>query len=58
MTNVVNPTFTVFEPEAPTAVGAGVIICPGGGFHILAIDYEGYDVWHAGLRPRVSPALY
>jgi acetyl esterase/lipase len=44
ITNVVTPTLTVFEPEASQATGAAVIICPGGGFHILAVDHEGYDV--------------
>jgi acetyl esterase/lipase len=36
------PNLTVFIPEKPT--GEAVIICPGGGYSGLAIDYEGYDV--------------
>jgi acetyl esterase/lipase len=43
--NVVHPTLTVYLPEgshAPT--GIAVIICPGGGFHSLSIDHEGYEV--------------
>jgi acetyl esterase/lipase len=42
--NVVKPTLTVFRADESTANGTAVIICPGGGFHFLAIDYEGYDV--------------
>jgi acetyl esterase/lipase len=42
--NVVQPTLTVFQPSAGTANGTGVVICPGGGFCMLCIDHEGYDV--------------
>lgn len=42
--NVGTPTLTVFLPDPETATGAGVIVCPGGAFHFLAIDKEGVDV--------------
>jgi len=42
--NVVNPTLTVFQPEAGQANATGVIICPGGAFFGLSIDSEGFDV--------------
>jgi acetyl esterase/lipase len=42
--NVAQPTLTVFQPEAGNANGTGVVICPGGGFCMLCIDHEGYDV--------------
>jgi acetyl esterase/lipase len=42
--NVAQPTLTVFHPEAGNANGTGVVICPGGGFCMLCIDHEGYDV--------------
>ncbi|HEX3718232.1 MAG TPA: alpha/beta hydrolase [Verrucomicrobiae bacterium] len=42
--NVVNPTLTVFSPEAGKANGTAVVICPGGGFFALSIDSEGFDV--------------
>lgn len=47
--NVTIPTLTVFRPRKPT--GASVLILPGGAFHFLAIDHEGYDVarWLARL---------
>lgn len=39
---VTNPTLTVFAPKKPN--GTAVIICPGGGYSILAINKEGYNV--------------
>jgi acetyl esterase/lipase len=41
---VAMPTITVFVPPASRATGAGVIICPGGGYAGVTIDKEGYDV--------------
>ncbi|WP_276089519.1 alpha/beta hydrolase [Pedobacter sp. JY14-1] len=38
------PTLTVYLPAKEKARGAAVIICPGGGYGILAIDHEGYHV--------------
>ena len=38
------PTLTVYQPAQGKANGAAVIICPGGGYGILAIDHEGYNV--------------
>lgn len=42
--NVVDPTLTVFRPKEGTATGAAVVVCPGGGMHMLAMGHEGYDV--------------
>jgi predicted peptidase len=42
--NVIHPTLSVFLPEASVATGAAVIIAPGGGFHTLSINSEGFDV--------------
>jgi len=42
--NVSVPTLEPFLPNAATATGTGVVICPGGAHHILAIDHEGYEV--------------
>jgi acetyl esterase/lipase len=38
------PTLTVHLPEKDVATGAAVVICPGGGYRALAIEYEGHDV--------------
>jgi acetyl esterase/lipase len=42
--DVTVPSLTVYMPPEDKASGAAVIICPGGGYQILAIDHEGYDV--------------
>jgi acetyl esterase/lipase len=42
--NVVDPTLTAYFPPAVTANGTSMIVCPGGGFHMLTIDGEGVNV--------------
>jgi len=42
--NVVRPSLTVFRPDPSLANGTAIIVCPGGGFHFLAINHEGIDV--------------
>ncbi|MHB9034294.1 MAG: alpha/beta hydrolase [Anaerolineae bacterium] len=42
--NVVIPSLTVYRPVNPD--GSAVIICPGGAFHFLSIDFEGTKVAH------------
>ncbi|HEY3376285.1 MAG TPA: alpha/beta hydrolase [Armatimonadota bacterium] len=41
---VTQPTLTVYLPEASQRTGAAVIVCPGGGYSLLAIDIEGHAV--------------
>ena len=41
--NVSKPTLTVFLPQEGKANGTAVIIAPGGAFHALSINSEGYD---------------
>jgi acetyl esterase/lipase len=43
VTNVTRPTMTVYAPNGKNT-GAAVVVIPGGGFQILAIDLEGTDV--------------
>jgi acetyl esterase/lipase len=47
--NVSEPTLTVYEPAPGKANGVGVIVCPGGGWSILAWIHEGIQVaeWFA-----------
>lgn len=47
--NVVAPTLTPFLPDPATATGAAVIVAPGGGFQVVGVDWEGYEVarWFA-----------
>lgn len=42
--NVQKPDIAVFLPSKKNATGEAVIICPGGGYRILAYDWEGTDV--------------
>ena len=41
---VTNPAIEVWLPDPKVNNGAGVIICPGGGYSILAYDIEGTEV--------------
>lgn len=41
--NVATPTLTVYAPKANNT-GAAVVVFPGGGYQILAIDLEGTEV--------------
>lgn len=41
---VIRPTLTVFLPAKEKATGVAVIICPGGGYEVLAMSHEGYDM--------------
>jgi acetyl esterase/lipase len=41
--NVSNPTITIYTPKGK-ANGSAVIVCPGGGYSILALDLEGTEV--------------
>ena len=42
VTNVTQPTMTVYAPTGKNT-GAAVVVIPGGGFEILAIDLEGTE---------------
>jgi acetyl esterase/lipase len=42
VTNVTRPTMTVYPPRGGNT-GAAVVVLPGGGFEILAIDLEGTE---------------
>jgi acetyl esterase/lipase len=62
--NVSAPTLTPFLPPPGKATGAAVIIAPGGGFVLLAMEHEGWAVarWLQGhgvaafvLKYRVLP---
>ncbi len=44
VSNVSHPSITVYRPEPSKNTGASVVILPGGGYSILAIDHEGEQV--------------
>ena len=43
VTNVTRPTMTVYAPQGKNT-GAAVVVIPGGGFAVLAMDLEGTEV--------------
>jgi acetyl esterase/lipase len=42
--NVSRPTISVYKPPADKDTGAAVVVCPGGGYSILAMNLEGTEV--------------
>ncbi len=42
--NVSTPTITVFPAPKDKNTGTAVVVCPGGGYNILALDLEGTEV--------------
>ena len=42
--NVHYPTLDVYLPEAAKATGCGVVVCPGGGYNVLAAGHEGKQI--------------
>ena len=44
ISNVSAPTLEIYLPAKEKNTGTAIVIAPGGGYSILAIDHEGYDV--------------
>src|SRR5215467_14060268 len=42
--HISKPTLTIYLPEKEKRSGTAVIICPGGGYGVLAAGHEGADV--------------
>ena len=40
--NIHNPNLTIFQPPKPN--GSAVVICPGGGYSVIASEPEGYAI--------------
>ena len=38
------PTLSVYLPPASSVTGMGVVVCPGGGYQMLAMDHEGKQI--------------
>lgn len=51
ISEVTNPIMTIYKPSSDNANGQGIIICPGGGYNILAYDLEGTEIaeWLSSL---------
>jgi acetyl esterase/lipase len=41
---VTNPSIEIFLPDESVRNGASVVVCPGGGYNILAYDKEGTEI--------------
>jgi acetyl esterase/lipase len=41
---VTNPAIEVYLPDQTVKKGVAVLVCPGGGYHILAYDLEGTEI--------------
>lgn len=44
ITNVSDPTITIFRAPEEKATGTAMLVCPGGGYNILAYDLEGNEI--------------
>lgn len=42
--NVSKPTLSLYRPSPDKDTGTAVVVCPGGGYSILALDLEGTEV--------------
>jgi acetyl esterase/lipase len=41
--DVDKPTLIVYLPAKPQGTGTGIVVCPGGSYYHLAMDYEGHQ---------------
>lgn len=44
LTNITSPTVTIYRPPPEKDTGATILVFPGGGYRILAIDLEGTEI--------------
>ena len=44
ITEITNPALEVWLPDPANNIGSAVIVCPGGGYNILAYDLEGTEI--------------
>ncbi len=55
--NVTQPTVTIYPPPKKTAATPAVIVYPGGGFNVLAIDIEGTEICDWLISNGIACAL-
>ncbi|MBY0232587.1 MAG: alpha/beta hydrolase [Gemmataceae bacterium] len=60
LSDIRRPTLTIFRPDPKKDTGACVVVCPGGGYNILAWDLEGTEVaeWLNGLGVTAAVLKY
>lgn len=51
---ITRPTLQAFLPDKEKATGQAVIICPGGGYHVLVTKREGTDVARAFAKAGIA----
>ena len=56
--NVSVPSLTVFIPKSTAANGTAVIICPGGGYHVLLTKREGSDAARAFNKLGITAFVF
>lgn len=54
LTNVTNPTLTVFLPKKMNGKHSAIIICPGGGYNRLSIEDGGYEAAKAFAEKGIA----
>jgi acetyl esterase/lipase len=55
--NVSHPTLQVFPAAHPMAHAPTVIVCPGGGYYVEAIEHEGYEIAKRLNRDGINAAV-
>ncbi len=56
VTDVVRPVLLHYPAEKGKAVGAAMVVAPGGGFRALMMSYEGADIATAGFADQSAPS--
>jgi acetyl esterase/lipase len=65
--DVDKPSLTIYQPDPAKRVPTAVVVCPGGGYGMLALDHEGkqiadwlnsHGITAAVLRYRVAPRYH
>ncbi len=52
--DITHPTLTAFLPAPGKSVGTAVVICPGGGYSVVAIGHEGYEIAKAFQKMGIA----
>jgi acetyl esterase/lipase len=48
------PTISVYLPDPAEATGDAVVICPGGGYEVLAYEWEGTEIAERWVRQGIA----
>jgi acetyl esterase/lipase len=60
LTNITKPTLSVSRPESAKNTKVAIVVCPGGGYNMLAWDHEGAQVarWLNGIGVTAAVLKY